>query len=108
MGEPNTPGEARKQGLRRSRWAAAGVAVGATAFLTGIIAGVNGAPQANASAGRQASVATDDRSLDIPQYDGRRYEYDDDEGARTYTPQQQSTSQVPSFRVQPQTRSGGS
>ena len=49
-GTPPTPGEARRQGLRKSRWVAGGVAVGAAALLTGVIAGVNGADGSAADA----------------------------------------------------------
>lgn len=127
MAEPNTPGEARKHGLRKSRWVAAGAAVGAAAFLTGIIAGVNGAddnslqpPQISSTNGdSQYTPRSDDGSAtrfdDDDDYDD---DYDDDdEDDRPFTPQQPSgsasgssgsTQQSPSFTPQPQTRSGGS
>jgi len=111
MAEPNTPGEARKQGLRKSRWVAAGAAVGAAAFLTGIIAGVNGA-DSNGLPTQQISSTNGG-----VQYTPRS----DDSYDRPFTPQQPSgsasgssssssgsTQQLPSFTPQPQTRSRGS
>jgi hypothetical protein len=136
--DPNgavTPGEARREGMKKSKWVAAGVAVGAAAFLTGVIAGVNGADGSSAD-GQQVSSAgpggfqqaprSDDgssRSYD----DDDRYESDDDFGsARPFDPRSgssssggsssipqsggsssgSSTQQSPSFG--PQSRSGGS
>ena len=115
MAEPNTPGEARKQGLRKSRWVAAGAAVGATAFLTGIIAGVNGA-DSNGIPTQQIS-STNGGVQDAPRSDDGYSTSDDDDFERPFTPQAPSgssgsssgsTQQVPSFTPQPQTRSGGS
>ena len=120
MAEPNTPGEARKQGLRKSRWVAAGAAVGAAAFLTGIIAGVNGADDDNLQP--QQISSSDGVSRYTPRSDdGSASTFDDDdEYDRPFTPQQPSgsasgssgssgsTQQSPSFTPQPQTRSGGS
>lgn len=124
MAEPNTPGEARKHGLRKSRWVAAGAAVGAAAFLTGIIAGVNGAdsngiptqPISSTNGGVQSAPRSDDGYSSNDEY-----ESDDDDFERPFTPQQPSgsasgsagsasgsTQQAPSFTPQPQTRSGGS
>ncbi len=133
MAEPNTPGEARKQGLRKSRWVAVGAAVGAAAFLTGIIAGVNGAdgngiptqPISSTNGGVQSAPRSDDGySSDDDKYESDdeyesddQYESDGDDDERPFTPQQPSgssgsssgsTQQVPSFTPQPQTRSGGS
>lgn len=121
MAEPTTPGEARRQGMNRSRWIAAGVAVGAAALLTGVIAGANGADD-NGTSQQQISATDLDGVQQAPRYDdgGRyddEYESDDDYGsARPFEPQQQSpsfnppsgssTQQSPSFG--PQTRSGGS
>ena len=118
MAEPNTLGEARKQGLRKSRWVAAGAAVGAAAFLTGIIAGVNGAdsngiptqPISSTNGGVQSAPRSDDGYSSNDEYESD----DDDDFERPFTPQQPSgsasgsTQQVPSFTPQPQTRSGGS
>lgn len=121
MTEPQTPGDARRQGLRKSRWVAAGVAVGTAAFLTGVIAGVNGVDDSNAG-GQQISSGTPGTSQPTSGFDdGRastgsdgssnvyRYgdEYGDDYGsAQPYSPQSGSSQQIPSF--QPQTRSRGS
>jgi len=44
MAVPSTPGEGRRQGLRRARWIAAGTAVGAAAAVTGTVAAANAAP----------------------------------------------------------------
>jgi len=117
MAEPNTPGEARKQGLRKSRWVAAGAAVGATAFLTGIIAGVNGA-DSNGIPTQQISSTNGGVQSAPRSDDGYSTSGDDDSFERPFTPQQPSgsasgsssgsTQQVPSFTPQPQTRSGGS
>ena len=127
MPEPGapTPGEARREGLKKSKWVAAGVAVGAAAFLTGVIAGVNGADKT--SSGNQVSSVVPGGSQSSN--DSNRSYGDDDFGdARPFTPQSgsssnqsggstfnprsggsssgSSTQQSPSFG--PQTRSGGS
>lgn len=115
MAEPTTPGEARRQGLNKSRWIAGGVAVGAAALLTGVIAGANGAGSGATSTQQEVSAAIPGSTFSVPRYDDHREserEYDDDfEDARPYTPSQQ---QAPSAAPQrtpsygPQTRSGGS
>lgn len=134
--EPNgspTPGEARREGLRKSRWVAAGVAVGAAAFLTGVIAGVNGGDDGSTDS-QQISAVQPGGLPQPPQYDddsGRSYDddsddsYDDDsddeddedsesddfDGARPFDPRSGGSSsgaptqQAPSG---PQSRSGGS
>ena len=137
--DPNgavTPGEARREGLKKSKWVAAGVAVGAAAFLTGVIAGVNGAGDSSAD-GQQISSAVPGGFQQSPQSDdGSSRSYDDDDdrygsdddfgsarpfdprsgssssGGTTFDPQSggsssgSSTQQSPSFG--PQSRSGGS
>jgi len=56
-----TAGERRRAGLRTSRWVVGGVAVGATAFLTGVIAGSGGA----VTGGTDATAASrSDRARD--------------------------------------------
>lgn len=125
-GDTPTPGEARRQGLRRSRWVAAGVAVGSAAFLTGVIAGLNGV-DGNSSDGPQISSVLPGGVQQVPQYgdnargDDGGYEVDDDLGsARPFDPQAGTSQQAPSFdpssgsasqpgpQAGPQTRSGGS
>jgi len=75
-----TPGEARREGLKKSKWVAAGVAVGAAAFLTGVIAGVNGA-DSDSSDSQQISSAVPGGFEQAPTggYDDRRYHDDRDE-----------------------------
>ena len=105
MAEPSTPGEARRQGLRKTRWIAAGASVGAAVLLTGTIAVVNAAPS-NATGSSVTSPSGQARQSD----DGAR-SYDDDSygSARPYTPTQQvPTQQVPTFTPRPQTRTRGS
>ena len=111
MAEPTTPGEARRQGLRRTRWVAAGVSVGAAVLLTGTIAVVNAAPS-NASS--PASVATVNGQ--VGSGNGYSTSGDDYGNARTYTPPQytppqytpQQQQQQPSYTPLPQTRTRGS
>lgn len=131
--EAPTPGEARREGLKKSKWVAAGVAVGAAAFLTGVIAGVNGADKDSAD-GQQISSQVpggfqqaptggfednrsygddDDDRYESDDDDDDRYESDDDFGsARPFNPQSgssssgSSTQQAPSSG--PSSRSGGS
>ena len=100
--EPTTPGEARRSGLRRTRWIAAGVSVGAAAFLTGTIAAVNAAPSNDSNSGSNSStrVQTNNRIRD-----------DEYAPAVPFSPQTQT--QAPSQQVipqfqQPQTRTHGS
>lgn len=122
--EPNpapTPGAIRREGLRKSKWVAAGVAVGAATFLTGVIAGVNGADNPSTGGRRTASVVPGGSSQSPRYGDGSGRSYDDDYqvtddygSARPFDPQSggsssgvgSTTQQAPSFR--PQTRSGGS
>lgn len=113
MTQPTTPGEARKQSLRRTRWVVAGVTVGAATFLTGIVAGANGSapndgPRITSTDAGAANVSPfgdqyrsyggDDRYAD----DNR---FDDDRDSWSAPQQSWSPSQSGS---QPQTRSGGS
>lgn len=130
-GDPNgaaTPGEARREGLKKSKWVAAGVAVGAAAFLTGVIAGVNGAD--DSTDGQQVSSVVPGGFQQAPQSDdGSSGSYDnpsesgsdDDYGsARPFDPSSGSSSSGGSFTPQsggssqqspsfgPQSRSGGS
>ena len=109
MAEPATPGEARRQGLRRTRWITAGASFGAAVLLTGTIAAVHAAP----SGGSEPS----DGNIGTGSNAGSRSygEIDDDEyeDARPFTPQQQSPQptpqqQAPQLSPQPQTRSRGS
>ena len=109
MAEPSTPGEARRQGLRRTRWVAAGASVGAAVLLTGTLAVVNAAPS-NAS-----SKSSDGSSSGTVRSDNGYSNSADDYGsARTYTPpqytpqQQIPTQQAPSYTPLPQTRTRGS
>jgi hypothetical protein len=127
MAEPQTPGDARRAGIRKSRWVAAGVAVGAAALLTGVIAGVNGVDGSGNADGSQISSVVPGGSSSLPQLDDSRGrgasiddeygDYEDYESARPFDPQSGSgsTQQLPSGsstqvspRFQPQTRSGGS
>lgn len=129
--QPNgglTPGEARREGMKKSKWVAAGVAVGAAAFLTGVIAGVNGADDSSAD-GQQISSAVpggfqqappgNDSDRSYGDDSDRSYGDDDFGSARPFDPQSggssfnpggsssgSSTQQSPSFG--PQSRSGGS
>lgn len=102
MAEPSTPGEARRHGLRRARWVAAGASVGAAVLLTGTIAAVNAAPSATGQSGRNG------------EHDSRSDEIDDDEFGRAepFSPealqQQVPRQSSPQVAPQPQTRSRGS
>ena len=64
--EARTPGEVRREGLSRSKWVAAGVAVGAAALLTGVIAGVNRADDSSAD-GQPISSAVPGGPRQAPQ-----------------------------------------
>ncbi|MBM3658689.1 MAG: hypothetical protein FJW95_04210 [Actinobacteria bacterium] len=115
-----TPGEARREGLRKSKWVAAGVAVGTATFLTGVIAGVNGADDGSAER-RQISSAVPGgfRQAATDGFDDGRSDDDGDAGLRPFDPAANgaasdprsdgsgsgSPSRAPSG---PQTRSGGS
>lgn len=105
MAEPITPGESRRQGLRRSRWIAAGASVGAAVLLTGTIAAVNAAPSGGADGSDpQLSTGSNAGSRSYGEIDDDEYE-----DARPFTPQQQSPQQQsPQLGPRPQTRSGGS
>ena len=99
MTEPTTPAEARRHGLNRARWIAAGSAVGAAVVLTGTVAVVHAAP----SSGHTQLIRSDDSIGD-----------DEYVPAQPFQPQTQSPSQsqtqspqvTPQF--QPRTHSGGS
>ena len=101
MAEPTTPAEARRQGLRTSRWIAGGVAVGSAVVLTGTIAAVHAATDEPTAS---TSVSTERRTEDA---------YDDEteyEAAEPFAPQQPSAAGTPQQQVGPQaqTSSGGS
>lgn len=116
MAEPTTPGEARKHTLRRTRWIVGGTAVGAAAFLTGIVAGVNGGDNSTAGAATTDRVSSSvDRGAPNVSPIGDRYRpYGDDDDfdryddARSYSPRQPSWQPQSPSQFSPQTRSGGS
>jgi len=99
MTEPSTPAEARRQGLNRARWVAAGSAVGAAVVLTGTVAVVHAAP----SSSRTQIIRSDDAVGN-----------DEYTPAQPFQPQTQSPSQSQTQtpqatpQYQPRTRSGGS
>ena len=99
MTEPSTPAEARRSGLHRARWIAAGAAVGSAVVLTGTIAVVHAAPSSPSDS--TTSVRTDDGIAD-----------DEYVPAQPFQPQtqqqQQSTQQQSQPQLQPRTQSGGS
>lgn len=91
MAEPMTPGEERRQGLRRARVVAIGASIGAAAFLTGAIAAMNTAPSNSGSDDNSSTpVQTNDRIGD-----------DEYEPAEPFSPQSQT--QVPSENATPVT-----
>ena len=98
MAEPTTPADARRHGLMRARWVAAGAAVGAAAVLTGTIAVVNAAPSSPSDGTR---VVRSDDGIDDGEY----------VPAEPFQPQSQQSTQAPQVSpqlAQPRTHSGGS
>jgi hypothetical protein len=91
-----TPAEARRQGLTRARWVAAGAAVGAAVVLTGTVAVVHAAPSSKSN----QLVRTDDGVGDDEYVPAQPFQ------PQTQQPQQPTQQQTP--QVQPRTRSGGS
>src|SRR5262245_22051075 len=102
MTEPTTPSEARRQGLNRARWVAAGAAVGTAVVLTGTIAVVHAAP--SNSNGNQL-IRSDDGIGDDEYVPAQPFQPQTQQQQQTPQPQTQ-TQQTPQF--QPGTRSGGS
>ena len=98
MTEPTTPSEARRHGLNRARWVAAGAAVGAAVVLTGTVAVVHAAP--SSSSNPNQLVRTDDGIGDDEYVPAQPFQ------PQTQTPSQSQTQIVP--QVQPRTHSGGS
>jgi len=99
MTEPSTPAEARRSGLNRTRWIAAGAAVGSAVVVTGTIAVVHAAP--SSPSGSTTVVRTDDGIGDD--------EYVPAQPFQPQTQQQpQSTQQQTQPQLQPRTQSGGS
>jgi hypothetical protein len=96
MTEPSTPADARRHGLNRARWIAAGAAVGSAVVVTGTIAVVHAAPSSPADATQ--IVRTDDGISDD--------EYVPAQPFQPQTEQQQQTQQV-SPQLSPQSESGG-
>ena len=97
MTEPTTPAEARRHGLNRARWVAAGAAVGAAVVLTGTVAVVHAAPSSTTNSNQL--IRTDDGVGDDEYVPAQPFQ------PQTQTPSQSQT-QVPQF--QPRTHSGGS
>ena len=97
MTEPSTPAEARRTGLHRARWIAAGAAVGSAVVLTGTIAVVHAAPS---SSGSTTIVRTDDGITDDEYVPAQPFQ------PQTQTQTQPTQQQQPQF--QPRTQSGGS
>ena len=98
MTEPSTPAEARRTGLHRTRWIAAGAAVGSAVVLTGTIAVVHAAPS---SSGTTTTVRSDEGIGDDEYVPAQPFQ------PQTQT-QQQPTQPQSQSQLQPRTQSGGS
>jgi|SRR6476619_3985803 len=101
MTEPTTPSEARRQGLKRARWIAAGAAVGSAVVLTGTIAVVHAAP----SSSHANQLIRSDNGVGNDEYVPAQPFQPQTEQPQT---QQQQPTQQQTPQVQPRTRSGGS
>ena len=100
MTEPTTPAEARRNGLNRARWIAAGAAVGSAVVLTGTIAVVHAVPS-SPSNGNQL-IRSDDGISDDEYTPAQPFE------PQTQQQQTQPQTQQQTPQFQPGTRSGGS
>src|SRR3954454_21354913 len=98
---PGPPAEARRQGLNRARWVAAGAAVGAAGVLTGTVAVVHAAPSSRSKSNQV--VRTDDGIGDDEYVPAQPFQ---PQTQQQQQQQQQQPTQQP--QVQPRTRSGGS
>ena len=101
MTEPTTPAEQRRQGLNRSRWIAAGSAVGAAVVLTGTIAVVHAAPSSNPT-----QLIRSDDSVSGDEYVPAQPFQPQTQSQSPSQSQTQSPQVTPQF--QPRTHSGGS
>jgi hypothetical protein len=99
MTEPTTPAEARRNGLNRARWIAAGAAVGSAVVLTGTIAVVHAAPSPSNS---NQLIRSDDGISDDEYTPAQPFE------PQTQPQQTQPQTQQQTPQFQPGTRSGGS
>src|SRR3954452_9846859 len=99
---PGTPAEARRQGLNRARWVAAGAAVGAAVVLTGTVAVVHAAPSSSKS---NQLVRSNDGAGDDEYVPAQPFQQQTEQQQQ---PTQQQPTQQQTPQVQPRTRSGGS